>query len=314
MPKEQPPWLLLVGPTGVGKSQVAEGVALSMGAEILVADSRQVYCGMDIGMNKPSKVAQRQVRRRLIDLVPPDTLFSAGAYWKIAEATIAEMTAARTPFLIEGGTGLYVRALIDGLWEGPPADWALRQRLRTQEETEGAGALHRQLALRDATAADAIAPRDLPKIIRALEVHRLTGHTLSEWHRAHRTARVRRPCTLIGLRRTRDDLYRRLETRVDQQLAAGLVEETTRFAHLSPDLPSMRGLGYRQMLPYVRGERSLDDAVTLLKRDTRHYAKRQMTWFARDPNVQWLDLAEDEPVAKTVERVQGVLQGGGQHA
>jgi tRNA dimethylallyltransferase len=298
---------LLVGPTSVGKSRIAEEVALSMGAEILVADSRQVYRGMDIGMDKPSPAAQRRVRRHLIDLAPPDALFSAGAYRRVAEEKISEMTAARTAFLIEGGTGLYIRALLDGLWEGPPADWELRRQLRAQEEAEGAGVLHRRLSEVDPEAAETIAPRDLPRIIRALEVRRLTGRTLSDWHQTHRAKRLRRPCTIIGLRRERDDLYRRVEARVDRQIAAGLVEETRRFAHLSPDLPSMRGLGYRQMLPHVRGEQSLDEAVTYLKRDTRHYAKRQMTWFSADPKILWLDLAENEPVETTVARVHDFL-------
>lgn len=120
--------------------------------------------------------------------------------------------------------------------------------------------------------------------------------------------RVRRPCTLIGLRRQRDDLYRRVSARVDQQIAAGLVDETRRFSHLSPELPSMRGLGYRQMLPYVQGERSFDEAVSILKRDTRHYAKRQMTWFAADSDVRWLDLAEGEPVEETVARIKRVQE------
>ncbi len=307
MPDRPAPLFLLVGPTGVGKSRIAEEVALSMGAEILVADSRQVYCGMDIGMDKPSLAAQRRVRRHLIDMVAPDAFFSAGAYRRAAEEKIAEMTAARKPFLIEGGTGLYIRALLDGLWEGPPADWELRRQLRAVEEAEGAGTLHRKLAETDPDAARTMAPRDLPKIIRALEVHRLTGRTLSDWHRTHRAKRSRRSCTIVGLRRERDDLYRRVSARVDRQIAAGLVEETRRFAHLSPDLPSMRGLGHRQILPYLRGEQSLDEAVTCLKRDTRHYAKRQMTWFSSDPGIVWLDLAENEPVEATVARVQDCL-------
>jgi tRNA dimethylallyltransferase len=300
-------WFLLVGPTSVGKSRIAEEVALAMGAEILVADSRQVYRGMDIGMDKPSPAAQRRVRRHLIDMVAPDALFSAGAYRQAAEEKISEMTAARKAFLVEGGTGLYIRALLDGLWEGPPADWEFRRQLRVREEANGAGTLHLQLTESDPDAAATMSPRDLPKIIRALEVHRLTGRTLSDWHRTHRAKRSRRPCTIVGLRRERGDLYRRVEARVDWQIAAGLVEETRRFAHLSPDLPSMRGLGYRQILPFVRGEQSLDEAVTLLKRDTRHYAKRQMTWFSADPSIVWLDLAEDEPIETTVTRVWDCL-------
>jgi len=296
---------VLVGPTAVGKSAVAERLAILFNADILVADSRQVYRRMDIGMDKPSPAAQRRATRHLIDLVEPDVPFSAGTYQKVAEAKIAELRAAGRPFLVEGGTGLYVRALVSGLWEGPPADWALRRQWYADEAQEGEGTLHRRLAVVDPASAQTIHPPDLPKIIRALEVCHLTGRPLSDWHRLHRA--TRRPAQIIGLRRKRDDLYRRVEARVDRQVAAGLVEETRYFAHLPDDLPSMRGLGYRQMLPYLRGERSLDESVAILKRDTRRYAKRQMTWFAADPTITWLDLAEDETAETTVERVRACL-------
>ncbi len=293
---------IIVGPTAVGKSAVAERLAILLNADILVADSRQVYCGMDIGMDKPSPAAQQRVTRHLIDLVEPEVTFSAGAYQKAAEAKVTELREAGRPFIIEGGTGLYLRALLLGLWEGPTADWALRRQWQA-DEADDAGLLHRRLVAVDPESAQAIYPADLPKIIRALEVHHLTCRPLSDWHRAHRATRPRRPAQIIGLRRERGELYRRVEARIDQQLAAGLVEETRRFAHLPADLPSMRGLGYRQMLPYLRGERSFDESVAILKRDTRHYVKRQMTWFAADPTVLWLDLAEDEPVNTIVERV-----------
>jgi len=293
---------VLVGPTAVGKSAVAERLAILFNADILVADSRQVYRRMNIGMDKPSPAAQRRATRHLIDLVEPDVPFSAGTYQKVAEAKIAELRAAGRPFLVEGGTGLYVRALLFGLWEGPPADWALRRQWQEDEAQQGPGLLHRRLAVVDPKSAQAIYPGDLTKVIRALEVHHLTGRPLSDWHRSHRAER--RPTQIIGLRRKRDDLYRRVEARVDRQIAAGLVEETRRFAHLPDDLPSMRGLGYRQMLPYLRGERSLDESVAILKRDTRRYAKRQMTWFTADPTISWLDLAEDEAVETTVERIR----------
>lgn len=299
------PWFILVGPTAVGKSAIAERLALALGTEIVVADSRQVYQGMDIGTDKPSAEARARVPRHLIDLVPPDAPFSAGKYKRLAEEKIAALSREGKPIFIEGGTGLYIKTLLYGLWEGPPADWDFRNRL-LQEESEKGGTLHRRLAGVDPDAAERIHPRDLPKLVRALEVYQQVGRPISEVHAAHRFAEPPKGAYfLVGVRREREALYRRIEQRVESQIANGLIEETERLlsAGFSPELPSMRGLGYKQMTRYLRGEQTREEAIATLKRDTRHYAKRQMTWFRADPKIEWIDLKPDETSEAAAKRI-----------
>lgn len=308
-PRDRRPWLVLVGPTAVGKSEVAEALAVSLRTDILVADSRQVYQGMDIGTDKPTPEARRRVARHLIDLVPPDQPFSAGMYKAHAALKIAEMEGRGKIVFIEGGTGLYIKTLLYGLWQGPPADWAGREGFLKKEKEEGEGTLHRMLADIDPPSAGRIHPRDLPKVVRALEVYHLTGRPLSEIHAEHRFEEPEAPPSrVIGLRRERKELYLRIESRVEGQIASGLIAETERFlsAGLSPSLQSMRGLGYKQMIPYLQGVQSLDEAVTILKRDTRHYAKRQMTWFQADPKIEWIDLEAGASAEETVGRIKNL--------
>lgn len=303
------PWWILVGPTAVGKTAVAEALALELRTDILVADSRQVYRGMDIGTDKPSAEARRRVARHLIDLVPPDRSFSAGMYKEAAERKIAELEGSGKIIFIEGGTGLYIKALLDGLWQGPPADWPRREALLQKEKEEGEGTLHRMLAEVDPASGARIHFRDTPKIIRALEVHQLTGRPLSEIHAEHRAKEpAPPPSRQVGLRRERRDLYRRIEARVEGQIGSGLIEETERLlaSGLSPALSSMRGLGYKQIVPYLQGKQSLEEAVSILKRDTRHYAKRQLTWFQADPRIEWIDLEAGEGEDETVARIKNL--------
>lgn len=300
------PWIVIVGPTAVGKSGVAEALAEALQSEIVVADSRQIYQEMDIATGKPGLASRRRVPRHLIDLIRPDQLFSAGAYQKEAKTMIVRMEQDGKQILIEGGTGLYVKTLLYGLWAGPSADWNYRNHLANEEKERGDGTLHRLLSKVDPEAGHMIHPRDLPKIIRALEVHHLTGRPLSEVHKEDRAQRqMETSHFVIGLRRDRNNLYRRIEARIATMLSDGLIEETERLlaSGLSPSLPSMRGLGYRQIISYLIGERSFDEAVSILKRDTRRYAKRQMTWFRADPNVRWLDLDEEEAASETAARI-----------
>ena len=261
---------------------------------------------MDIGTDKPSAEARARVPRRLIDLVPPDRPFSAGLFKKLAEEKIAALSRQGKPIFIEGGTGLYIKTLLYGLWEGPPADWTLRDRLLQEERAQGEGTLHRRLAAVDPAAAARIHPRDLPKIVRALEVYHRVGRPISELHERHRFGEPPKgDYFLVGLRREREELYRRIERRVEAQIANGLIEETAHLLSVgfSPELPSMRGLGYKQMTRYLRGEQTKEEAIATLKRDTRHYAKRQMTWFRADPKVEWIDLKGEEAPEQAAERI-----------
>lgn len=298
------PWLVIVGPTAVGKSKVAERLARTIQTEIITADSRQVYQRLNIGTGKID--TSFGVVRHLIDFVPPERRFSAGAYKKAAESIIGDMEKKEKTVLIEGGSGLYLKAILYGLWEGPPADWAFREQLLEKEKTEGEGTLYRLLEKTDPVISKKIYFRELPKIVRALEVYHLTRLPLSKVHAAHRAlAFDRQPTIIMGLRRDRSDLYRRINSRVDRMIRSGLIEEVAGLLEsgLSPELSSMRALGYRQMIPYIQGTQSLEDAVSLLKRDTRRFAKRQMTWFRSNPEIEWIDLHPEEEANETAERI-----------
>ncbi|MGH7228361.1 MAG: tRNA (adenosine(37)-N6)-dimethylallyltransferase MiaA, partial [Nitrospiraceae bacterium] len=207
--------------------------------------------------------------------------------------------------LVVGGTGLYIRALLRGLWEGPPADWSFRAQLADEARLKGAAHLHDTLTLIDPELAGRLHPHDLVKIIRALEVHHLIGRPLSDMHRTHSFGEALFSPLLIGLTREREALYRRIEARVDEQLGKGLVQETQDLLAkgYGRHLGSMKGLGYRQIIGYLAGDYEYEEAVRRLKRDTRHFAKRQMTWFRKEPDITWLTINESESPAQLVARI-----------
>ena len=304
------PLIVLVGPTAVGKSRIAIPLAQALKTEILTADSRQVYRGMDIGMDKPPVEARGGVPHRLIDLVEPDQPFNVGEYRRLALAEIARLhQGGRVPLLV-GGTGLYVRTVVHGLWDGPPADWTYRHRLMDLARTEGAESLYRQLSHVDPDLAARLHPRDEVKIIRGLETYHVTGRRLSDLHREHAFAEKPFSTLMIGLTRDRQELYRRIDARVDEQLANGLVEETRRLLSQGYDrgLGSMKGLGYRQISGYLAGDSSYEEAVRLLKRDTRHFAKRQFTWFRKEPGIIWVQIQERESAETVVARLIAMVE------
>ena len=299
------PLVVLLGPTAVGKTGIAMPVAQALGTDILTADSRQVYRGMDIGMDKPRLADRGGVAHRLIDVIDPDESFNVGQYRRLALAEIGRLhREGRVAFMV-GGTGLYIRAVVRGLWDGPPADWVFRRELMDLARTNGPDYLHRRLEEVDPELAGRLHTRDFVKIVRGLEAYHATGRPLSELHRQH--GFEDRPFTtlLIGLVRDRDELYRRIDARVDSQLAHGLVEETRRLLgqKFSRDLGSMKGLGYRQISAYLEGECPYEEAVRRLKRDTRHFAKRQLTWFRKEPDIRWLSLKGHESPAESAARV-----------
>ena len=299
------PLIVLLGPTAVGKSRAAIPLAKALGTEVLTADSRQVYRGMDIGMDKPTPEERQGVPHRLIDVVEPDQPFNAGEYRRLALADIARLHGENRIPLVVGGTGLYIRALVRGLWEGPSADWSYRRELEEGARRYGPDWLHHLLADADPVLAGRLHPRDHVKIIRGLEAHHLLGRPLSELHGLHQFNE--RPFTtlLIGLMRDREHLYRAIETRVDRQLARGLLRETRQLLERGyrRELGSMKGLGYRQLAGYLAGEYSYDEAVRRLKRDTRHFAKRQMTWFHKEPDIVWINVGEEESAERVVDRM-----------
>jgi tRNA dimethylallyltransferase len=301
------PVVVLVGPTAVGKSRVAVEVAKAFETEVLTADSRQVYRGMDIGTDKPTPEERQGIPHRLIDLVNPDESFNAGLYRRQALDEIERLYRdCRLP-LVVGGTGLYVRTLLKGLCDAPPADPIVRGALQQEAKDHGHDRLYARLVAVDPVVAARLHPRDESKVIRALEVHRVSGRRMSEYQQEHGFAERPFSALIIGLNRDRDALYRHIEERIDWQLAHGLIEETNQLLAQGyrRDSAAMKGLGYRQVGEHLAGEYDATEMVRRFKRDTRHYSKRQMTWFRKEPGIQWLTIEESESVQHTAALVIG---------
>lgn len=288
-----PRLLAIVGPTATGKTEVGVLLAEALKGEIVSADSMQVYRLMEVGTARPTREQLARVPHHLIGIIGPDEPFSVAAYQARADAAIAGIwERGRQPILV-GGSGLYVRAVIDGLsFSLVPADRGLRKQLTEEARATGLRAMHARLAEVDSEAAARIHPRDAKRIIRALEVYYQTGQSISRMQALDRSKRARYNTRQFGLTLSRPELYRRIEARVERMIAAGLVEEVKRLLDLGYDesLVAMKGLGYVQLVPYVRGECSLEEAVRRLQRDTRRFAKRQLTWFRADPRVEWVDV------------------------
>jgi tRNA dimethylallyltransferase len=299
------PVVVIVGPTAVGKSRIAVEVAKTFETEVLTADSRQVYRGMDVGTDKPASEERQAVPHRLIDLVDPDESFNAGLYRRQAIDEIERLYRdCRLP-LVVGGTGLYVRTLLKGLCDAPQADPIVREALRQEAEDQGSDRLYARLVDVDPVLAARLHPRDESKVIRALEVYQLSGRRMSEFQQEHGFAERPFATLMIGLNRNRDTLYRRIEGRIDWQLAHGLIEETKRLLAqgYQRNSAAMKGLGYRQVAEHLAGEYDASEMVRRFKRDTRHFSKRQMTWFRKEPGIQWLMIEESESVPHTATRV-----------
>lgn len=308
---DKKPVIFLVGPTSVGKSRIAIHLARLLSTDVINADSRQIYKGMDIGTAKPTREEMKDVRHHMIDIVGPDDPFSAGAYNKMVSCIISRMhDTGMIPFIV-GGTGLYIKAVIYGLWEGPSADWDLRSRLREEESSNGEGYLYGKLSIIDPDSARGMHPRDIVKIIRALEVFYITGKPLAYFHKLHAFSEDRYEPIIIGLRRERADLYRRIEHRVEGMIEEGLIGEVRALLDkgYGEDLSSMKGLGYKQITGYLKVRYTIDEAIRLIKRDTKRYAKRQFTWFNMDRSIRWIDIDEGEGELITLEKIMELLAG-----
>jgi len=301
------PVVVVVGPTAVGKSRVAVEVAKAFETEVLTADSRQVYRGMDIGTDKPVPEERQGIPHRLIDLANPDEPFNAGLYRRQAVEEIERLYRDNRLPLVVGGTGLYVRTLLKGLCDAPPTDPMMREALRQEAKEQGHDRLYARLVTVDPVAAARLHPRDESKVIRALEVYQLSGRRMSEFQEEHGFAERPFAALIIGLNRDRDALYRRIEERIDWQLAHGLIEETTQLLAQGyrRDSAAMKGLGYRQVAEHLACEYDAAEMVRRFKRDTRRFSKRQMTWFRKEPGVQWLTIEESDSVQRTAALVIG---------
>lgn len=314
-PRASPPavptlaFLALAGPTGVGKSAVALALAPLLNVEILVADSMQVYRGFTLGTGKPVPAELAAVPHHGLDLVEPQAGFDAAAFRAAAAAACAAIRARGRLPLVVAGTGLYLRALRQGLCEAPAPDPAVRRRLEADARRLGAAALHARLKAADPQAAARLSLNDRVRVVRALEVFEQTGVPLSRLQARHRDREGPPAGLVIGLTRERADLTRRIDARVQAMVAAGLEGEVRRLlAAGCGETRPMQGLGYRHFAAVVRGEKTAADAVRLMQRDTRRYAKRQLTWLRKEPRVLWLRLAADEPAATTAEQIVGLLR------
>jgi tRNA dimethylallyltransferase len=297
----------------VGKTALAVALAREWPIEAVSVDSRQVYRRMDIGTGKPTAIERRLLRHHLLDVAEPDETYDAARFARDAAAAITDIRArGRWPVLV-GGTGLYLAALLHGLSPVPPADLALRRQLRAEAGAEGRAALHRRLAAIDPATAARLHPRDVVRVIRALEIARLTGQPASTV-RGRRLPPGRPPYRVlaIGLTAARPALYSRLDARVDRMLAGGLLAEVADLlaAGYGPELPAMQGIGYRHLAPVVSRGASLAEAVAAMKRDTRRYAKRQWTWFARAEVSHWVTIGADDGAAVVVE-VKNLIETAG---
>lgn len=289
------PLLVIVGPTASGKSAVGMTLACRLDGEIVSADSMQVYRGMDIGTAKPSSSEQAEIRHHLIDVADPDEVFNVARYQELAGTAIADAVARRKLPIMVGGTGLYVDAVVRGfLFPDEGRNPAVRARLEREAATsvEGAPALHARLATCDPEAARRIHPNDLRRIVRALEVCEVTGRPITELQRKHVPARAY-DARLFGLTMSREALVRRIDVRVDQMVAAGLVDEVRGLLQMgyNPETTAMQAIGYKEFAAYLAGREGLEQAVDAVKSETRKYARRQMTWFRKHHDIAWLDVA-----------------------
>ena len=285
-----PRLVILVGPTGAGKSALALRIGEKFGAEIVSADSQQVYRGMDIGTAKATREQRQRVPHHLLDVLDPSEEMSAQTFVDKADQAIALSSKGGRPVIVAGGTGLYVRALLFGLFTGPAKDEGVRDKLKAESQRVGIPALWERLKTVDPAAAEQIMSRDLRRIIRALEVHELTGIPLSEHHRRHQeNVKARYPAIWIGISPEREILYQRIDKRVDQMMADGFVEEVKglREKGVTRTMRSQAAIGYSEIHSVLEGELPLNDAVVRIKRNSRRYARRQLSWYRCSEQVRW---------------------------
>jgi len=289
------PLVAVVGPTASGKSALALRLARACSGEIVSCDSLQVYRGLDIGSAKPTAEERAEVRHHVLDVADPDEPFSAATYARLAREALADVASRGKVAIVAGGTGLYLRALLRGLFEGPSRDAGLRQRLERLAGRFGDARLHRLLARVDPQAAARIRPRDRVRVVRALEVYRLTGRPISEGQRQGGEPLRGFRVLVVGLDPGRAALREAVERRTREMLARGLVEEARALvARFGPGLRPLRSIGYRQAVAVVRGELTRDEAEASIVTETMRFAKRQRTWFRhQQPDVVWFVRADD---------------------
>ena len=292
---EDIPLVVICGPTASGKTAAALELARHLPVEVISADSRQVFRGMDIGTAKASAGEQNQVPHHLIDVVELDQEFTAADFAKHGREIARDIHRRGALPLVVGGTGLYIRALTEGLLDAPGADPELRARLHAEEARDGRGTLYARLQQLDPEAAARIHPNNTVRIVRALEVHLLTGRPISELQRGHAFGDRPFRTLKIGLHLAREVLIERIDHRVLQMVESGLFAEVAKLLEkgYTSELKAMRTLGYAESVQYLQGFVSREEAVALIQRNTRRYAKRQLTWFRSEPETIWVDCLKE---------------------
>ena len=298
--------IMIVGPTCVGKTGVAVLLAQALGTEIISADSMQIYRSMDIGTGKPTPEQLAAVPHQMIDIADPWEEYSAGKYLDTVRPIIVALHGKGKIPVMAGGTGLYVRALTEGIFKGPEADWELRARLM-EEPPE---ALYSRLKEHDPEAAAKLAPVDVRRVVRALEVFLTSGETVSSL-RAESTKPLPYEFIKLGLYRDREELYPMIEQRVDEMMGGGLLDEVRGLLGRNPSRTAMQAIGYKELAAHLNGQYDLDEAVELIKRNTRRYAKRQYTWFRREVGLAWVDVTGCTTADEAYGRARLALKGQG---
>jgi tRNA dimethylallyltransferase len=296
--------IIICGPTGIGKTSAAIEIAEALGTEIISADSMQIYRYMDIGTAKPTEAEQNRVRHHMIDIIDPDAPYDAARFGKDAYDAANRLLKQKKVPVVAGGTGLYIKSLIHGLFQADRPDPDVRRRLKTELETKGTEYMHARLIRLDPASGRQIHVNDRSRILRALEVVETTGKTISEWHRTHQFQEAFFETFKIGLTLDRDRIYRRINRRVDLMLDQGLLEEVRGLLEkgYNRELKSMQSLGYRHMLEFIDGRLTWEEAIRTMKRDTRRYAKRQFTWFKADSEIEWIEPAQIMTILPRIKR------------
>jgi len=299
---DSPRLIIVSGPTCSGKSSLGIELAQRLEGEIINADSMQVYRGMDIGTAKVPVSERKGIPHHVMDIVDPDEAFNAALFRYHAHTIIGELHEKRVPIIVVGGTGLYVKALLGGLFQVPPPRPDVRRALREECKRKGPAFLHRRLSRLDKPAAERIHPADTVRIIRALEVIEIAGRSFSELTEEHGFSDQRFQTLHLCLSIDRQVLYDRINRRTNAMIESGLIAEVEGLLHsgYSPELKPMQAIGYRHIIGYLEGRWNLDEAIRLIQRDTRRYAKRQLTWFGNDPEVRWVQPADRSNILNSV--------------
>ncbi len=283
--------IVICGPTGIGKTSLAIDLARDFHGEIISADSMQIYRYMDIGTAKPTQEELSLIPHHIIDIVAPDENFDAALYSQLAREKINNLHEnGIVPFVV-GGTGFYIKALVHGIFQTSPTDSVIRSRLKKEADEKGNDFLYRRLCQYDPSAAEKIHPNDTYRIIRAVEIFEITGKPISEYQQEHGFEENPFHVLKIALHTERERLYDRINNRVDAMIAEGFADEVRNLLNMGykPELKAMQSIGYRHITDFLNGKYSWEETVRILKRDTRRYAKRQITWFKADPEMIWMD-------------------------